>query len=117
MVRDVEADAGGIAVFVNGAIGGMQSPLNIKLDDPKTGRPAPAASFRFAEVVGEYVARHAIDVAAKGRAVSPSGMEYREQVIEIPVSNQAYLTGSQAVDAFSLLVSGTGSGAGAAVSR
>ena len=96
LVRDVEQGAGGIAVFVNGAIGGMQSPLGAKLDDPRTGQPAPANTFRFAELVGEYVARHVLDVAAKGRAVSLSGIEYREEIVEIPVSNQGYLMASQA---------------------
>jgi hypothetical protein len=96
LVRDVEKGAGGVAVFVNGAIGGMQSPLGAKIDDPRTGQPAAANTFRFAEVVGEYVARHVLDVAAKGRAVSPSGIEYREQIVEIPVSNQGYLMASQA---------------------
>ena len=96
LVRDVERGAGGIALFVNGAIGGMQSPLGATLDDPKTGQPAPANTFRFAEIVGEYVARHVLDVAAKGRAVSLSGIEYREEVVEIPVSNQGYLMASQA---------------------
>ena len=96
LVRDVERGAGGIALFVNGAIGGMQSPLGAKIDDPRTGQPAAANTFRFAEVVGEYVARHVLDVAAKGRAVSLTGIEYREQIVEIPVNNQGYLMASQA---------------------
>jgi hypothetical protein len=96
MVRDVERDAGGIAVFMNGAVGGMQSPLGARVDDPKTGQPAPANTFRFAEVVGEYVARHAADAARGARAMPVNRIEYRERVIEIPVTNQAYLMGSQA---------------------
>jgi hypothetical protein len=96
LVRDVEQDAGGIAVFVNGAVGGMQSPLGAKLEDPKTGQPAPANTFRFAEIVGEYVARHVRDVTRRAPVVPVNGIEYREQVIEIPVANQAYLMGSQA---------------------
>jgi hypothetical protein len=96
LVRDVEEDAGGIAVFVNGAIGGMQSPLGARLEDPRTGQPAPANTFRFAEIVGEYVARHVRDVTRRAQAVPVSSVEYREQVIDVPVANQAYLMGSQA---------------------
>jgi hypothetical protein len=96
LVRDVERAAGGITVFVNGAIGGMQSPLGAKIDDPKTAAPAPAQTFRFAEIVGEYVARQVLQIAGRGPALSVTGIEYREEVVEIPVRNQGYLMASQA---------------------
>jgi hypothetical protein len=96
LVRDVEQGAGGVAVFVNGAIGGMQSPLGAKIDDPRTRQPAPANAFRFAEIVGEYVARQVLDASGKGRALAVGGIEYREEIVEIPVSNQGYLMASQA---------------------
>jgi hypothetical protein len=95
LVRDVERHDGGMAVFVNGAIGGMQSPLGSKLDDPRTGQPAPATTFRFAEIVGEYVARQVLKATGNARALPVSSIEYREEVVEIPVSNQAYLMASQ----------------------
>jgi len=96
LVRDVERAAGGTAIFVNGAIGGMQSPLGTTLVDPKTGQPAPAKTFRFAEIVGEYVARHVLEATAKAGTLAVSAIEYREALVEIPVTNQAYLMGSQA---------------------
>jgi len=95
-VRYVEQAAGGMAVFVNGAIGGMQSPLGTALIDPKTGQPAPANTFRFAEIVGEYVARHVVDAAAAARPLAVDAIEYREAIVEVPVANQAYLMGSAA---------------------
>jgi hypothetical protein len=94
-VRDVERAAGGTAIFVNGAIGGMQSPLGTTLVDPKTGQPAPAKTFRFAEIVGEYVARHVLEATAKAGTLTVNAIEYREEIVEIPVTNQAYLMGSQ----------------------
>ena len=96
LARDVERAAGGVAVFVNGAIGGMQSPLGATFHDPKTGQPPAKDTFRFAEVVGEYVARHALAAVATGRAWSAGDIEYRETVIEIPVTNQGYLMASRA---------------------
>ncbi|HSB16136.1 MAG TPA: hypothetical protein VLE22_16905, partial [Bryobacteraceae bacterium] len=45
----MEELTGGVAVLINGAIGGMQSSLGAKVTDPKTGQPAPADSFRMAE--------------------------------------------------------------------
>jgi hypothetical protein len=95
LVRDVEKDAGGVAVFVNGAVGGMQSPLGTALVDPATGQAAPKETFRFAEIVGEYVARHVLAATKAARVVEVSSIDYRETVVEIPVSNQAYLMGSQ----------------------
>jgi len=95
LVRDVEKQAGGIAVFVNGAIGGMQSPLGTALIDPANGQAAPKETFRFAEIVGEYVARHVLTATKAARVVEVSSIDYRETVVEIPVSNQAYLMGSQ----------------------
>jgi hypothetical protein len=96
LVRDVEKAAGGVAVFVNGAIGGMQSPLGAKFDDPRTGQPPPPNTFRFAEVVGEYVAVQVLGAPGQGRALPISAIEYREEIVEIPVRNQAYLMASQA---------------------
>ena len=84
----MERAAGGVAVFENGAVSGMQSPLGAAFDDPKTGQPPAANSFRFAEVVGEYVARHSLAAAAKGSAWPVSDIEYRETAVEIPVTNQ-----------------------------
>jgi len=95
-VRDVERAAGGVAVFVNGAVGGMQSPLGAPFVDPKTGQPPAPATFRFVEVVGEYVARHVLAAVAQGRAVAVTGIEYREVPVTIPVTNQNYLLAAQA---------------------
>lgn len=93
--RDVERAAGGVAMFVNGAVGGMQSPLGASFVDPRTGQKPAPATFRFAEVVGEYVARHALAAIAKGRSVAVTGIEYREVSVTIPVTNANYLLAAQ----------------------
>ena len=46
----------GVAIFLNGAIGGMQSPGGVKVPDPATGRPAPEDSFLKAELIGRRIA-------------------------------------------------------------
>jgi hypothetical protein len=96
LYRDLEAGDGGTAVFVNGAIGGMQSPLGAKLVDPKTGQPAMADGFRFAEIVGEYVAAQARASMAKAKPVAVSGVAYRETTVSIPVSNRSFAMAAQA---------------------
>jgi hypothetical protein len=62
----LEAEYGGLAIWLSGALGVLQGPLAIDVEDPRTGRPAPRRTFRFAEVYGQKLADRAI--AALGRA-------------------------------------------------
>jgi len=61
---------GGVAVFWNGAIGGLITPLGeeLKVTDPVTGQPAPEASFRKAELVGQFVAGVAAEAVKSKQA-------------------------------------------------
>lgn len=91
----LESLEGGLVVYVNGAVGGMQSPLGAKIVDPKTKQPAPPETYRFAEVVGEYVA-DAIHGALRGaERADVDTIEYREKMVEIPVANQGFLMAAQ----------------------
>lgn len=92
----LESLEGGLVVYVNGAVGGMQSPLGAKIIDPKTTRPAPEETYRFAEVVGEYVADHVHGALHDARPVDVDEVSYRETMVEIPVANQGFLLAAQA---------------------
>ncbi len=81
----------GTVVFVNGALGGMQSPLGAKILDPDTGQPAPKDSFRFAEIVGLYAARHVVESQKKAKPAPVDEILYRETMVRFPVTNQAFL--------------------------
>lgn len=97
LYEQLELFDGGTVVFMNGAVGGMQSPLGAKIVDPKTGQAAAGETFRFAGVVGEYVAGHvraALEEAP--RAVAVDEVEYREALVRIPVTNQNFLGASAA---------------------
>ncbi|MBY0373301.1 MAG: hypothetical protein K2Q23_04860, partial [Bryobacteraceae bacterium] len=85
--RKVETLRGGVAVFLNGAIGGMQSPLGAKIFDPLTLTAAPKDSFRFSEVIGEKLAILTVDGLNEGTEVKIDRVEYRERRIKIPVAN------------------------------
>jgi hypothetical protein len=87
----LEAAGFGTVVFVNGALGGMQSPLGAKIPDPETGRPAPENSFRMAELVGRYAARHVMESQKKAKAARIDAIEYRETMARFPVSNVLFL--------------------------
>ncbi len=55
----VEKLFGGTAIWISGALGVLQGPLDIDVLDPKTGVAAPRRTFRFAEVHGEQLAERA----------------------------------------------------------
>jgi hypothetical protein len=73
----------------------MQSPLGAKIPDPETGRPAPEDSFRMAELVGRYAARHVMESQKKARAERIDTIEYREKLVHFPVSNPLFLMASK----------------------
>jgi hypothetical protein len=56
----LEAEYGGLAIWVSGDLGVLQGPLDIDVLDPDTGQPAPRRTFRFAEVHGTQLAERAI---------------------------------------------------------
>lgn len=57
----IEAEYGGVAIWMAGDLGVLQGPLDIDVEDPDTGMPAPRRTFRFAEVHGTQLAERAIE--------------------------------------------------------
>jgi hypothetical protein len=86
----LEKRIGGIAVLVNGAIGGMQSPLGAEIRDPATHKPAPEESFRKAEILGRRVADLAADACRTAKPQAFEHIEYREAELELPVDNRLF---------------------------
>ncbi len=86
----LEKLAGGTAIFVNGAIGGMMSPLGAKVVDPKTRREAAEESFRKAEIIGTRVAELAHEALRGAPPARVERVDFKEEQIEIPVTNQGY---------------------------
>ncbi len=58
--KRIEAQYGGLAIWMAGDLGVLQGPLDIDVLDPITHAPAPRRTFRFAEVHGTQVAERAI---------------------------------------------------------
>ncbi len=83
----LQARGAGQVVFVNGAVGGMQSSLGAQVPDPDTGRPAPANSFRKAELVGWTVADLAAEALADATPVAVDRIEFRERLVPLPIDN------------------------------
>lgn len=86
----------GVAIFLNGAVGGMQSPGGAKVPDPATGRPAPDDSFLKAEIIGGRIAEVALTAALNGQKVNADAIVFRESRIAIPISNKGFQLAAQA---------------------
>lgn len=86
----------GVAVFLNGAVGGMQSPLGAVVPDPASGRPAPENSFLKAELIGRRVAEAAAVAIENAGPVNADQIEFQETRIEIPVANQGFQLAAKA---------------------
>ena len=85
--KGLEEALGGTAVFINGAVGGMQSPLVAKVIDPETGQPAPEHSFRFAEIVGARAAGMIAGALKQSKPVKIDSIVFREKLVNIPMDN------------------------------
>jgi hypothetical protein len=96
LCRDTESRLGGTTLFVNGALGGMQSPLGAKFRDPRTNEMAEKDTFRFAEVIGNKVADLAVEVIESAPPVAISRLAYEETLVKIPVTNDGFRQASAA---------------------
>jgi hypothetical protein len=88
----VEEKLGGVAVYVNGAVGGMMSPLgeNAKITDPQTGQPAPDKSWRKCELIGQRVADVAVEALKNGEKVATTSVAVKTKDIFIPLQNERF---------------------------
>ena len=69
----IEAEYGGVAIWLAGDLGVLQGPLRIDVLDPDTGLPAPRRTFRFAEVHGSQLGERAIETIDSVRFHGGSG--------------------------------------------
>ncbi len=93
---ELERRLGGIAVFINGAVGGMQSPLGAKVLDPATHKLAPENTFRKAEIIGRRVADLAADSLQDATPAAFTSYTSNQSRIQILTTNQGFLAASAA---------------------
>jgi hypothetical protein len=86
----VEARLGGTCVFVAGAIGGLMTPLGVRLSDA-AGRPIPPDSFALAQAVGERAADAALAALrdTPHPSVSPA-LDERSATVFLPLENRLF---------------------------
>lgn len=94
LYEQLEATMGGVAVFWNGAIGGLITPLGeeVKVIEPATGQPAPEASFRKGELIGRFVAQVAAEALKGKQAVKMErgSLQVLLQPIFVPLQNHRF---------------------------
>ena len=84
----IEAEAGGMAIWVSGDLGVLQGPLDIDVLDPLTSAPAPRRTFRFAEVHGTQLADRAL-ASLPHHPGNPFGITLAKsaQPVAVPLDN------------------------------
>jgi hypothetical protein len=89
-VRDaVEKELGGVAIFLNGALGGMVTPK------------ISAHTWEEMQRVGEGVGRSAVEITGRARPVTVEKIALRRKEVTLPLENQAFklLAGAKVLDA------------------
>ena len=85
----MEERLGGTCVFLVGSIGGLMTPLGVKLRDAD-GKAIPADSFAFAQAVGERAAEAALDALKAGKPSASSALEHRSATVFVPLENRLF---------------------------
>jgi hypothetical protein len=85
----VEQRLGGTCVFLVGSIGGLMTPLGVKLSGPD-GTPVPPESFAHAQAVGERAAEAALEALAAGRPSVSFALEHRSATVFVPLENRLF---------------------------
>lgn len=86
---ELERRLGGIAVFINGAVGGMQSPLGAKVPDPAT--PAPFTSYTWNESRIQILTTNQGFLAASATGVSKGRRQFTSDLKTIVPAGAALL--------------------------
>ena len=84
----IEQGGGGTAIWVSGAVGVLQGPLRLDVEDPDTGMPAPRRTFRWAEVHGQQLADRVLESIPRkrGRKIGRVEIAQPERVF-VPLDN------------------------------
>lgn len=87
--RRMEERLGGTSVFLVGSIGGLMTPLGLKLIGTD-GAAVPKDSFALAQAVGERAADAAIAALKAGRPSASTALEHRRATLFVPLENRLF---------------------------
>jgi hypothetical protein len=85
----MEEKLGGTSVFLVGSIGGLMTPLGLKLTDAN-GVAIPKDSFAFGQAVGGRAADAALAALANARPLQSAALEHRRAIVHVPLENSLF---------------------------
>jgi hypothetical protein len=77
---------GGVALYVNGPLGGMMTPLGVTTTDPD-GRSWGGASFEKADAIGQLLGEMALDVLEEGSSFPEPSLSFARAATYLDVEN------------------------------
>jgi hypothetical protein len=87
--RPAVAGLGGTAIFLQGALGGMASPLRMPVTD-RAGIDRTREDFERARAIGEALAEKAFDALGGAAAVADTTVAHAEKTFRVPVANKYF---------------------------
>jgi len=88
----VHQGLGGVAIFLNGALGGLMTTRpNDPITEPFTGETIQAASVRKIDAQGKSLAKIAFETMARGMdSISEGSLSLRAKTVALPMSNKLF---------------------------
>lgn len=82
---------GGVAIYLNGAVGGMQTALHTEVHDPDGGVWS-SSSWEKADAQGILLGEMALDALGGGETVANPDLSFQARELHLPVENMTYQT-------------------------
>jgi hypothetical protein len=84
----IEDNGGGTAIWVSGAVGVLQGPLRLDVEDPDTGLPATRRTFRWSEVHGQQLGDRVSEAIPPRQGMRTGRVDIAEPArIFVPLAN------------------------------
>lgn len=80
---------GGVALYLNGTVGGMMTSLGAAGEDP-SGVVHPARTFEKSDTIGQLLGSMALDAAQAAEVAVAPALSARRQELTLPVDNNAF---------------------------
>ena len=82
---------GGLAIYLQGTVGGLMTPLGLEIDD-WAGEPTKLRSFKSAKIMGEKLAKMGIEALASDAAelVENAELTVRVKRLDVPIHNTQF---------------------------
>jgi hypothetical protein len=80
---------GGVSLYIQGAVGGMMTPLGVEVSD-RDGNTYSEASFEKAQAIGHMMATAALEALQSTETVDDPALQFRIAQFSLPIANTAF---------------------------